>query len=138
MMERVVGGIAGPVVAAVIAGIARAVNGQRLRPLSAHERSGLEEMFAGLDLSEVRVAEGCHLPLLPGFVAITLGRTIYIRGHLATLPPTLLRHELAHVRQFEERGWLGMTSAYATLWLEHGYARHPLEEEARAAEFRAG
>ena len=134
MIRAAVGSVAGPVVAGAIALVARVTNGRRLRPLSKRERRDLEGVVAGLDLSRVRVAEGCRLPLLPHFVAITLGHTIYIRGHLARRPATLLVHELTHVRQFSERGWIGMTASYATLWLRHGYVRHPMEVEARAAE----
>ena len=138
MIRRVVGAVAGPVVAGAVALIARVLNGRKLRPLSKRERQHLAGVCPDLDLSTVSIAEGCRLPLLPGFVAITLGRSIYVRGHLARRPLTLLAHELAHVRQFRERGWLGMTGAYAAMWLEHGYARQPLELEARAAEIRTG
>jgi len=134
VIRRAVGAVAGPVVAAVLAVVARVANGRRLRPLSRRERRELAGVVPGLDLDRVRVAEGCRLPLLPGFVAITLGHTIYVRGHLARRPATLLVHELTHVRQFTERGWFGMTSGYATMWLQHGYVKHPLELEARAAE----
>lgn len=134
MIRRAVGSVAGPVVASAIALLARATNGRKLRPLSRRERSDLEGVVPGLDLSRVRIAEGCRLPLLPEFVAITLGRSIYVRGHLSRRPATLLVHELTHVRQFMEAGWLGMTARYATLWLEHGYRQHPMEVEARAAE----
>jgi hypothetical protein len=126
------------VAAGAVALVARALNRHKLRPLSTYERQEVEGVCPELDLSTVRIAEGCRLPLLPGFVAITLGRTIYVRGPLARQPATLLPHELAHVRQFSERGWLGMTATYAAMWLEHGYARHPLELEARAAEVRTG
>ena len=138
MVRRVAGTVAGPVVAGAIALIARVLNARHLRPLSGLECQQLAGVHPGLDLSTVRIAEGCRLPLLPGFVAITLGRTIYVRGRLSHQPATLLAHELAHVRQFRERGWLGMTGAYASLWLEHGYAGHPLEQDARAAEIRTG
>ena len=83
------------------------MNGRKLRALSKRERKDLEGVVPGLDLTRVRVAEGCRLPLLPEFVAITLGRSIYVRGHLARRSSTLLAHELAHVRQFTEKGWLG-------------------------------
>jgi len=136
VLSRAIGGVAGPVVAGAIAVLARVINGHKLRPLSERERKDLEGVVPGLDLTLVQVAEECRLPLLPGFVAITLGRSIYVRGPLAQHPTTLLAHELAHVWQFRERGWLGMTGTYASMWLEHGYARHPLEMEARAAEFR--
>jgi hypothetical protein len=134
MIRRAVGSVAGPVVAGAIAVVARVANGRRLRPLTKRERRDLEGVVPGLDLARIRIAEGCRLPLLPEFVAITLGHTIYIRGHLARRPATLLVHELTHVRQFTEHGWFGMTSGYATLWLQHGYVRHPMELEARAAE----
>lgn len=134
MIRRAVGAVAGPVVAGAIAVVARMANGRRLRPLSKRERRDLEGVVPGLDLARIRVAEGCRLPLFPEFVAITLGHDIYVRGHLSRRPATLLVHELTHVRQFAERGWFGMTAGYATMWLEHGYVRHPLELEARAAE----
>jgi hypothetical protein len=134
MIRTAIGSVAGPVLAGAIAVVARATNGHRLRPLSKRERTYLEGAVRGLDLARVRVAEGCRLPLLPAFVAITLGHTIYVRGHLARRPMTLLVHELTHVRQFMERGWFGMTAGYATLWLQYGYARHPMEVEAREAE----
>ena len=119
-IRSAVGSLAGPVVAGAIAVVARVANGRRLRPLSKRERTDLEGVVSGLDLSRVRVAEGCRLPLLPHFVAITLGHTIYVRGHLARRPATLLVHELTHVRQFTERGWFGMTAGYAALWLSTG------------------
>ena len=134
MIRTAIGSVVGPLVAAVVSAIARTANGHRLRPLSTHERRDLSAVFPGLDLSRVQIAEGSRLPLLPPFVAITLGHSIYVRGHLARRPVTLLAHELAHVRQFDERGWFGMTAAYAALWLRHGYTHHPLEVEARAAE----
>ena len=134
MIRRAVGTVAGPEVAGAIAVVARLANGRRLRPLTKRERKDLDGVVPGLDLARVRVAEGCRLPLMPEFVAITLGHTIYVRGHLARRPATLLVHELTHVRQFAERGWLGMTAGYAILWLHHGYVQHPMELEARAAE----
>lgn len=134
MIRRAVGSVAGPLVAGTIAVVARLLNGRRLRPLSRRELQSLEGVCPGLDLTSVRVAEGCRLPILPEFAAITLGRSIYVRGHLSRRPVSLLAHELVHIRQFAERGWLRMTADYGALWLEHGYRRHPMEVEARAAE----
>lgn len=134
IIRRAVGSVAGPLVAGAVALLARGVNGRKLRPLSKRERLDLAGVCPGLDLTTVRIAEGCRLPLLPDFVAITLGHSIYVRGHLARRPPSLLAHELTHVRQFTEAGWFGMTARYATLWLQHGYRQHPMEVEARAAE----
>ena len=134
MLRSLMGRVGGPLVAGAIAVTARVINGRRLRILSAREREGVAFLFPGVDLRRVRVAEESTLPLLPGFVAITLGHSIYVRGRLEDSSSPLLAHELAHVRQFAERGWLRMTAEYAVLWLRHGYAAHPMELEARAAE----
>ena len=131
MVLSPIGVVGGPVVAGFIAVWARALNGSRLRPLTTAERDALRPEFRPEELERVRVAEGCMLPLLPGFVAITLGNEIYVRGRLARLRRGLLAHELVHVRQFRERGWVGMTAEYGRLWVEHGYAGHPMEVEAR-------
>lgn len=124
------GAVAGPVVAGLVAGLARALNGARLRPLAPAERAGLQGHDTAC-LDGVRIAEHCHLPLLPGFVAITLGHEVYVRGALSALPRGLLAHELVHVNQFRQLGWLRMTTAYGRLWVLHGYAAHPMEVEAR-------
>lgn len=134
LFRRATGAVAGPVAVALLAGAARALNGHRLRPLSKRERQDLATHFGDVDLLRVRIAEGCHLPLLRDFMAITLGSTIYVRGHLTRRPRSLLAHELAHVRQFQRQGWLRMSAAYATLWLQHGYTQHPMEVEARGVE----
>lgn len=127
-----VGSLGGPMVAGALAACARTLNGHRTRPLSGEERARLGSSFSGQELAGVRIAEQCVLPLLPGFAAVTLGETIYVRGALAELPDALLAHELVHVQQFRRLGWLGMTAAYGRLWVRHGYWGNPLEVEARA------
>lgn len=124
------GAVAGPVVAALVAACARAFNGSRLRPLTPAERARLPGHDAAC-LDGVRIAEHSHLPLLPGFVAITLGHDVYVRGALQALPGELLAHELVHVRQYRQMGWRRMTAAYGRLWVLHGYEAHPMEVEAR-------
>jgi hypothetical protein len=119
------------VVGALILAWARVLHGSRLRPLAPAERALLHPHGSPDVLAAVRVAEQCSLPLLPGFVAITLGNEVYVRGRLADLPRTLLAHELVHVRQFRSLGWLRMTAEYGRLWVEHGYGHHPMEIEAR-------
>lgn len=125
-----VGAVGGPVVGALILGWVRLLNGSRLRPLSAAERAAVASEFRKDELDGVRVAEGCTLPLFPGFVGITLGNEIYLRGRCVD-QPGLLNHELVHVGQFRRLGWFGMTAAYGRQWVEHGYWRHPMEVEAR-------
>ncbi|CAN5290744.1 hypothetical protein BH20ACT8_BH20ACT8_14450 [soil metagenome] len=66
-----------------------------------------------------------------GFDAMALGHVVVARG----APPSaaLLRHELVHVRQAERLGPL-MAPAYLGLLAAYGYARHPMERAARAAQ----
>ena len=64
--------------------------------------------------------------------AVTLGDTIVVHPS-ASLTPRLLRHELAHVRQWRTLGPL-FPVRYAIAHLVHGYHENPYEVEARAAE----
>jgi hypothetical protein len=64
--------------------------------------------------------------------AVTLGRTIVLHPDVP-LTPRLLRHELAHVRQWQRRR-VTFPLHYAWLHLRHGYRANPYEIEARAAE----
>lgn len=74
--------------------------------------------------------------LLSGFAghaaAVTLGRTIIVHPDV-DLSDRLLRHELAHVRQWQ-RAPLTFPLRYAWQHLKHGYRDNPFEVEARAAE----
>jgi hypothetical protein len=58
-------------------------------------------------------------------------------GMAAPAPGTaadrLLRHEMAHWRQAQRFGVLGFYVRYLAGLARYGYARHPLEIEARAA-----
>ena len=128
------GAVGGPVVGGVLSLVCRALNGGRARALTPAERAALGPLVPGAPLDAIRVVEHAMLPIAPGFGAITLGRTIYVRGRLLERLPGLLAHEVAHVAQFERLGWRGMLTAYGALWLEHGYRAHPLEHEARDAE----
>lgn len=133
-VARPLGAVGGPLIGSALALLCRALNAGRGRPLSAVERAELAPLVPGAPLDAVHVVERAALPIHPAFAAITLGRTVYVRGWLRERPPGLLAHELAHVAQFERMGWRGMLTAYGTLWLEYGYQRHPLEHEAREAE----
>ena len=78
-------------------------------------------------------------PVPPGADAMTLGRLILVRkGHDSSA--TLIAHELVHVRQFEEQGFvpflLGYVGRYLLLRLDGwphlaAYRRLPAEIEAR-------
>lgn len=68
--------------------------------------------------------------------AVTLGRTIVIHPAVP-LTVRLIRHELAHVRQWQQRPF---TFPLLYLWnhLRHGYTANPFEVEARRAEAGEG
>lgn len=133
-VARPLAALGGPVVGGLLTLLARALNPGAGRALTPTEREALGAAVPHASLHTVRVVEGARLPILPGFVAVTLGRTVYVRGQGLDELPGLLAHEVAHVAQFERLGWLGMMRDYGALWLEHGYSAHPLEREAREAE----
>ena len=54
--------------------------------------------------------------LMRGVIAITLGRTIFLRG---ACDDRLLRHELVHVRQVRQLGLLRFLWRYMTEFLVH-------------------
>lgn len=64
--------------------------------------------------------------------AVTLGRTILLNPHVK-LSERLLRHEMAHVRQWE-RAPVSFPFRYIASHIRHGYGDNPYEAEARAAE----
>lgn len=64
--------------------------------------------------------------------AVTLGRTIIVHPDVR-LTGRLLRHELAHVRQWQ-RHPITFPARYLVNHLRYGYQDNPYEVEARAAE----
>jgi hypothetical protein len=64
--------------------------------------------------------------------AVALGDAILIHPEVR-LTRGLLRHELAHVRQWQQRP-LTFPLRYVLRHLRHGYEKNPYEVEARAAE----
>lgn len=88
----------------------------------------------------VAVRRGAWIPALAGrmlgmrgpVTAVTLERTIIFHP-LAEITPRILRHELAHVRQWEQQP-LTFFIRYAICNLRYGYHDNPYEVEARAAE----
>jgi hypothetical protein len=70
-------------------------------------------------------------------VAIVIGHTIYLHNtSKATFLNNLrwLRHELKHVQQFEEHGFLPFIVKYLWESMKSGYTNNRYEVEARAAE----
>lgn len=64
---------------------------------------------------------------LQGYDAMALGHAVIAK---ADPSPTLLAHELVHVRQAERLGAF-FAPTYGLLWVLYGYGRHPLERAAR-------
>jgi hypothetical protein len=70
-------------------------------------------------------------------VAIVVGSTIHL--HNASKQDFLqnkrwLKHELCHIRQFKQHGFLPFIVKYLLESLQHGYYNNKYEVEARAAE----
>lgn len=92
---------------------------------------------------EVVVRTGRLVPLIGGRLsgmscpaaAVTLGRLIIVHPDVP-LTERLLRHELAHVRQWQ-RAPITFPLRYAWQHLKHGYRDNPYEVEARAAEIES-
>ena len=62
-------------------------------------------------------------PVPPGASGITLGRLIIVRRHATGA--RLLRHELVHVRQFAERGWIRFLVPYVAHYLRWRLRAYP-------------
>lgn len=70
-------------------------------------------------------------------VAIVIGRTIHL--HRATAQELLqddrwFKHELCHVRQFAQYGFINFLIMYVWESIRHGYYNNRFEKEAREAE----
>lgn len=110
----------------------------------------IERMIRALVREEVRSPErlppgvslrsGRLVPVLGGFfsgmrrpaAAVTLGRTIIVHPGVE-LTGRLIRHELAHVRQWQ-RNPLLFPARYVWNHIRYGYDGNPFEMEARDAE----
>ena len=70
-------------------------------------------------------------------VAMVLGKTIHL--HNVSKENFLndsrwLKHELCHIRQFKEHGYIGFIVKYLYESMKKGYHHNKYEEEAREAE----
>lgn len=88
----------------------------------------------------VEVRESRFVPRIAGWLAgmrgpaaaVTVGRTILLNPEVP-LSERLLRHELAHVEQWERQP-RAFPFRYIRAHIRHGYGDNPYEAEARAAE----
>lgn len=70
-------------------------------------------------------------------VAIVLGHNIHLYNTTKNdflQNPKWIKHELCHIKQFEEHGFVGFIFKYILESLRHGYYYNKYEIEARAAE----
>jgi hypothetical protein len=70
-------------------------------------------------------------------VALVLGKTIHlynISPEIFVKSPSLVKHELKHVEQYQRMGFFTFLLVYGYYSLRYGYYNNPLEIEARAAE----
>lgn len=93
----------------------------------------LVEQMPVPDTHELRQAALTLGVLGPGTLGLALGYGILIRA--GALSESLVAHECAHVRQFEQVGALAaFIKEYLGQIVEHGYQAAPLELDARHAE----
>lgn len=96
-----------------------------------------------MDVSGIRIKERSWKAHLAAWclgvdnVAFTLGKTIYL--HNATKSEFLrderwVKHELKHVEQFKEHGYIPFICKYFIETLRKGYFNNKYEVEARQAE----
>jgi hypothetical protein len=111
----------------VVSGVARLLGRQRVA-LPVVLPQGVEVRESGLITTLGGYLSGMGGPA----AGVTLGRVILVRPG-AVPGPRLLRHELAHVRQWE-RNPLSFPFRYVAAHIRHGYMDNPYEAEARAAE----
>jgi len=70
-------------------------------------------------------------------VAFVLGKTIYLFNVTKDeflQNKTWVRHELCHVRQFKQYGFIPFIARYLLQSIRHGYYNNKYEKEAREAE----
>ncbi len=84
-----------------------------------------------------RIAKLAAFKLNTNRVAIVIGKTIHLYN--TTKQDFLkndkwLKHELCHVKQFKENGYLLFIFKYLWESIKHGYYNNKYEVEARAAE----
>jgi len=72
-------------------------------------------------------------------VALVLGKTIYLHNITETAflqNKRLLKHELCHVRQYQQHGYWGFLLKYLWESFQKGYYNNKFEVEARQAEVK--
>jgi len=92
---------------------------------------------------KVRIVENSRLAKMVARIngsssyAITFGKTIFISCKKEDFfaKPWWVKHELAHVAQYEKKGFFGFLSSYVYYSLFHRKSENPFEKEAEDAEY---
>lgn len=84
-----------------------------------------------------RIAKLAALKLKTKRIAIVIGNTIHL--HHTSKEEFLndkrwVRHELCHIRQFQQNGFIPFMAKYVWESIKHGYYHNKYEVEAREAE----
>ena len=85
---------------------------------------------------KLRVFYGSHL-VRKGYSAWVLFPFMFFREAREDVTDELFRHEMQHVYQVLRYGWWVFYAKYLWYLWKHGYAAHPYEIEAKAAESQA-
>jgi hypothetical protein len=104
----------------------------------------LQPLFPGLDLPSIRLSVGKPFFLRQGFDGMTLGCWIWAPGDFHDRTPreqlSFLAHELTHVEQYHELGFIGFLRGYIAEYRAHrrqglsrieAYHRISFENQAR-------
>lgn len=70
----------------------------------------------------------------PGFTAWVIAPYIFFRTSRDDTSDRLFRHEMQHIYQVKEEGWLKFYVKYLWYSIRYGYKKNPYEVEARARE----
>ncbi|HET9294186.1 MAG TPA: hypothetical protein VFO06_07815 [Gemmatimonadales bacterium] len=83
----------------------------------------LRPLFPALDLSSIRLSVGKPFFLRQGFDGMALGRRIWAPGDFYDRTPreqlSFLAHELTHVEQYHELGFIGFLRGYIAEYRAH-------------------
>ena len=75
--------------------------------------------------------------ILSNYHAVTIGNHIYVREKQTYYNNTwhirIVIHEGTHIKQYQRYGFFNFIFKYAFMYIKYGYAKHPLEIEARNA-----
>jgi hypothetical protein len=97
--------------------------------------------------TQVRIIENAWLAKLAAKkmrcsqVALVLGKSIYLWGtskQQFLSNEKWVRHEMAHIAQYQQYGTIPFLGMYAWEWIRHGYYHNKFEIAARAAETESG